>query len=107
MWAVIQYNNDDNYDAETVGIYSTEKLAIQKILKICKREFREYENEKDDFAALDEDDRFYEHIKANTLDWRCCKKILKKELRSSADGSGECVGLSYLNYKYAHYVIDA
>lgn len=54
LWILIAYNNDDNYDADTIGIFNTRKLASEKALSLLKKDFESSDLEE----AIDDDDRF-------------------------------------------------
>lgn len=41
-WVVIKYMIDDNYDAESIGIYSTREKAVNKVLQLIKKEYESY-----------------------------------------------------------------
>ena len=98
LWVVISYNNDDNYDAHVVGVYSTKKLASQRILKIIKRDF--YTMGSDEIDELLDDERF-EDFDASKIKYDDIKKIIKKELKYN-----ECSDLCYLNYKISCQILD-
>ena len=98
-WILIQYNNDDNYDAESIGMYSTKERAIKKVLKIIKKEFEECS--KIDILELTED-WFEEEDNSEAPIWDDCCKIIKNKLAKEC----ECYGFSYLSYKIKKHIMD-
>lgn len=104
VFVVIEYNNDDNHDANIVGTYSSQKLAKKKILNLVKREFQEYTPD-DCYDSEDSeyygDDRFrFDRNDPKGLTWENVKKIILELKR------GEVTGLSYLNYKWEKCVVS-
>ena len=105
VFVVIEYNNDDNHDANIVGVYNSQKLAKKKILNLVKQEFKDY-NPDDCYDSDDSeyygDDRFrFDQNDPKGLTWENVKKIILEELKR-----GEVTGLSYLNYKWQKCVMS-
>lgn len=96
-WTAIQYNNDDNYDGDSIGIFSTKEKAINKILIFIKQIYDDMEE--DDLLDLSEE-RY--KMADDLVSW----KIIEKEIRRKLEGCNECNGLSYLNYKINKHTID-
>jgi hypothetical protein len=93
LWIVISYNIQDNHDADVVGVFETEKLAVKKILKVIKQEFVSTRREK-----LEDDYRF-KNIEWN---WNDIKKYYEGELEY-----GECIDIvNSLGYKISPHSIQ-
>jgi|SRR5579872_1621718 len=97
-YVVIRYNNDDTYDAETIGIYSTKNKAKKKIMLLIEEEFDNLD-ERDIRELMEE--WFPEWDDEELPTWEDFEEVMKYQLRSH-----ECKGLSYLNYKIGTHEID-
>lgn len=104
LWVVIAYNNDDNYDADTIGIFSTEKLAQKKILEMLKQDFEfatEDDSDEDSVRETLESDKRFKHLDLQNVQWRDIRKYFAMEIKC-----GECYNLfSYRNYKICRHTI--
>lgn len=100
-WVVICYNNDDDYNAKSIGIYSTSQKARAAVTTLIKNEFDELDDDEDERDEITEGWINEDGSKAET--WEDFKKIITKRLR----GSGVCSGLSYLNYVIEKQTVDA
>lgn len=87
VFALIQYNNDDDYDASVIALFRSKESAQQKLFKILKKEFDAIDNDDEEL-----EDRRFENIDDAT--WHGFKQILRPEVKR-----GDCTGLSYLSYK--------
>jgi hypothetical protein len=97
LWILIAYNNDDNHDAETIGIFNTRESAVEKTLSLLKKDF---ESSGDLEEAIEDDDRF-EDFDSENLKWADVKNIFKSELKK-----GECQNcFSYQNYKISSHKV--
>lgn len=97
LWILIAYNNDDNHDAETIGIFNTRKLALVKALSLLKKDFENSDLEE----AIYDDDRF-EDFDSENLKWGDIKKIFRSELKK-----GKCQNcFSYQNYKISSHMVN-
>lgn len=102
MWVVIEFNNDDNHDAVTIGIYSTRKLAETKILDICELDYLDYKKNGYLKEFVEEDDRFSDdNVPGVELDWNYFKRVLTQELKHNYG----CQGFSYLNYSMSKHTL--
>ena len=92
VFVLLQYNNDDNYDAKTIGVYDSKKKAINSLLSILADEYTEMMEEDDSEESLEE---FIKQSYGNIrdMDWNDIKEKIKK------NKSGDYPGFSYLNYK--------
>lgn len=107
MWVVIQYNNDDNHDAETVGIFMSKDAAISKILLICEHDYTELKSNVGSLKEfIETDDRFDDTYDIDDIienwSWLNFKDVLMEECVRNEG----CVGFSYLNYKLSYHKIQ-
>lgn len=97
-YVVFAYNHDDNYDAQSIGIFSSLDSAKEEILNRIKEEYDKME-ECDILQITDEwfsdEDEEYVPSRKDFL------KILKKNLKCN-----ECKGLSYLTYQIGVHSIQ-
>jgi hypothetical protein len=97
-WVVLQYNNDDNYDAQSIGIFSTKKKAINKILELCKKEYNDSKSDEEFIEDVVEE--WFGEVEEPVV-WNDFKEKIIKKLSKNG-----CNGLSYLSYKIRKHVVD-
>lgn len=100
-FVVTQYNNEsnDNDDAYSLGIYTTQQLAIEYILRICKEEYIDIKKSKDNFDKI-----VATWFKDNNeiICWMDFKQIIKKKLLDQ----NKTDGLSYFTYSINKHIIN-
>lgn len=107
-WIALGYTNNKDYqttndcynDASVLGIYSTKKNAINKIIKTFKQEYKEICE--DDENSEDVIKEWYEEDVDEPIIWKDIYKKLKLTLKEW-DG---CGGLGGYNYKLEKHVVD-
>ena len=104
-WGLIKYNNDDNHDAYTIGIYSSKKKAVNKLLELLKVEYNEFDDNKDEL--LEEVDNWFDEWSSDEPPtWSDYKAVIKEMLAINKDTSCELDGLSYESYKITKKQLD-
>ena len=75
-FVVIRYNNEDNHDAESVGVFKTKERAIDKVLEVIKNDYDECSD--DDLIHLNR--TWFNENDGEVASWSSFKKIIKKNL---------------------------
>ena len=94
----IQYNIGDNYDAKTIGIFTTKEGAVSKILALIKNEY----DKMDDEELLELNEEWFNEDDNEVASWSSFKKIIKKDLMQF----GESEGLGYLAYNISRHTVQ-
>ena len=97
-YVVFQYSHDDDYYADTIGIFSSLESANQKIIDTIKEEYDKLD-ECDIMQITDEwfPDKNEEYLPK----WKDFLKIINKNLKRR-----ESIGLSYLTYKIGVHELE-
>jgi hypothetical protein len=96
LWVVIAYNNDDDHDAETIGVFSTKDKAIEKILGLVHMDYLN--------ASADEElDTKLEAYNCDIDKWAEVKLFFSNILHNRMELGNP---LSYLNYKLSVHTLS-
>jgi len=102
FWTLLEYNNDDNHDAESIGVFSSKILACDKLLTIIKKEYEK--SSRDNLFELNEE--WFGDEEDIERPWEDYEKVIRKKLNVNKKCNAECNGLDYLNYKITKHQID-
>jgi hypothetical protein len=94
LWVVIAYNNDDDHDAETIGVFSTKDKAIEKILDLFHMDYLNANGELEDKLDVCDCD----------IDKWADVKLFFSNILHDRMGLGNL--LSYRNYKLSVHTLS-
>lgn len=101
-WVLYQFNVDDDYDTEIIGIYSTKRKAINKLLTIIRKEYNRVVSHDNDREWLEDADSCFEDWSSDEPpSWKEFKEMVKDKLSSSHG-----LRLDYLQYEFVRKTVD-